>query len=100
MKLNDGDVIEVNGKQGIVCFNATIDGNNYICLAFENNGQIYYEICDYKYEDEKLLVARLVDPKEINIATKAFFDKGMDEVGLPDDLTQLVEEKIRDLNNQ
>lgn len=90
--LEDGDVIEIGGKQGTVCFTAEYNNEKYICIGFVGN-DLKYEVYSYKYEGEKLLVAKIEDPTELTEVMKIFINKGLDEVGLPEKFEGIFDEE-------
>lgn len=90
--LSDGDVIEIGGRQGTVCFNTIYNNEKYICVGFLDNG-LKYEIYSYKYEGEKLMVAKVTEEKEVMPLMQIFVDQGLDEVGMPEKFEGLFEEE-------
>ena len=95
MNLKDGDRIEVGGETGIVCFTTEFEGDKYICVAFENENP-RFEIYEYKYENEKLLVGKVEDEEEMKEVLKLFFQEGIEKNGLPDNITSEFEKLIQD----
>ena len=86
--LNIGDVIAISGKEATVCYVTQYNGRNYTCVAFETP-ELEYAIYDYKYEGEKLLVAKVEDPNEIEPVLSIFIKEGLDEYGLPPELEEV-----------
>ena len=90
--LEEGDVIEIGGNQATVCFKHEEDDKKYICVAF-TKPSVKYELYKYKYEDKKLLVAKLTDQEEKNKLMQIFVKKGIDEVGIPEELTKIFDKQ-------
>lgn len=95
MMLKDGEKLEIGGEEGIICFSAKVYDGNYICVAFENNNP-RFEIYEYKYENDKLLVGKVEDKDEMNEVLKVFIQEGINEFGIPKSLekgfAQLIEQ--------
>ncbi len=89
--LEDGDTIEVGGKQGTVCFNTEYNNEKYICVGFLGEN-LKYDIYKYKYEGEKLLVAKVENEQELIPVLQIFVSQGLDEVGLPQELQDIFED--------
>lgn len=79
--LEVGDVIKVHGEEGIVCFEKLYAGDRYICLSFGEE-PIIYEVYKYKYENDKLMVHKLEDSKELGIILGEFTKESVSEFGL------------------
>lgn len=94
MILKDGDELEIGGKQGIICFNAEFEGDKYICVAFEGK-ELSFDIYEYKYENNKLLVGKVEDPKEMEEVLKIMIKENIESIELPDEIkkgfAQLIE---------
>lgn len=88
--LEVGDVINVHGKEGLVCFEKLYAGDRYICLSFGDN-PIVYEVYKYKYVDDKLLVHKLEDSKELGILLGEFTKESVSEFGLLESLKPTAE---------
>ena len=85
-----GDIIEIGGKSATVCYTTIYNNHKYMCVAFED-GQLYYDIYDYKDEDGKLLVAKVTEKEELTPVLDIFLKEGLDEYGLPEELKKLFE---------
>lgn len=88
MKLNVGETIEVGGEEGIVCFSTIYNNINYVCIAFEED-KPRYEIYKCKFEEEKLLIAKVEDKDEADPVLKMFIEECIDEMGLPEELEKI-----------
>ena len=91
MKLKVADIVEIGGKQATVCFETTYNSVNYICVAFEKP-QLRYEIYKYKYENDKLLVAKVTRENELTPVMKIFVEEGIKEQGVPEELKKYFSE--------
>lgn len=90
MKLDVGDVIEIGGKEATICFTANYNQENYICVAFEEE-KIRYEIYKYKFEQEKLQVAKVDDKEEAKPVLKIMVEEGIDEYDIPEELARIID---------
>ena len=86
--LNIGDVIAIGGREATVCYLTQVNGRNYTCVAFETP-ELEYAIYDYKYEGEKLLVAKVEDQNEMDQVLPIFIEEGLNEYGLPPELEEV-----------
>ena len=87
--LNIGDIIEIRGKQAIVCFHTSYNDNNYICVFFEE--EKIYDIYKYKIENEKLKVLRPQDKEETTIVLNIFLEEAINEYGIPENLNPIID---------
>lgn len=85
-KLNEGEILEIDNKIGTICFEAMIDGYNYICVAFEEKENVSFEIYEYKYDGDKLLVGNVEDIDEMKEVLKVFIKNNSEEILLPKEL--------------
>ncbi len=89
MMLSIGDTLMIGGREATVCYMTQYYGNNYICVAFEQP-QLEYLIYDYKYENGKLLVAKVTDPNEIRPVLSIFINEGLEQYGIPPELEDML----------
>lgn len=94
-KLNEGEMLEIDNKIGTICFEDNIDGYNYICIAFENEDKVSFEIYEYKYEEDKLLVGNVEDEEEMKEVLKTFIKNNSEEIILPKELEEKYIEFIK-----
>lgn len=85
MILKDGDELEINGKRGMVCFTTEFEEDKYICVAFEEE-PITFEVYEYKYENEKLLVGKVEDPEEMEEVLKRIIKENSDNIEFPEEI--------------
>lgn len=85
MKLNVGDVIEIEEKTATICYETKHNNTDYICVAFEEN-EVVFDIYKYKFDQEKLLVAKVRNDLELLSVLKIFINEGLSEYGLPKEL--------------
>lgn len=97
MNLNVTDIIEIGGEQATVCFKTTYNDENYICVAFEEK-QLRFEIYKYKYENDKLMVSKVVDEKELTPVMGIFLKEGINESGVPKEVEKFLSELKKDTN--
>ena len=90
MILNVGDVIEIRNKQATICFEAPYKENRYICVAFSNDN-IQYDIYKYKEENQKLLVAKVIDKQELEEVTKLFIKEEVEKSGIPQEIEPILD---------
>ena len=86
--LKVGDIIQINNREGLICYEKLYANNRYICVAFGEEPTIY-EIYKYKYEDNKLLVHKLEDSKELGTIMGEFTKEGVKEYGILKSLKQV-----------
>jgi len=87
--LNIGDIIEIRGKQAIVCFHTSYNENNYVSVFFEE--EKIYDIYKYKIENEKLMVLRPQDKEETTIVLNIFLEEAINEYGIPENLNPIID---------
>lgn len=90
MNLNVGDIIEIRGKEATVCYTTEHNEKKYICVSFEKNGKISFELFEYKFEDNKLLVTDELDNLEKIAIMKIFIQEGLSEYELPEELQKKI----------
>ena len=78
MILNVGDILEIRGEEVIVCFSNVYNNEKYICVA---NSSDKFNIYKYKIEDKKLMIADVINKKELNEVLKIFLKEAMDNHG-------------------
>ena len=78
MKVEIGDIIEIKGKQAIVCFETTFNNEKYICVAFEDK-TIAYDMYKWRIQNEKLQVAKVTDNYELSNVLSVFLKESIDE---------------------
>lgn len=88
--LNVSDIIEIKDKHAMVCHTATINNKNYIIVSFLGEN-LDFEVYDYKYENDKLLISLTKDENEVSIVMKDFLEEGISEFGLPSKLEGLFD---------
>lgn len=88
MKLNVGDIVEIEGKTATICYTMEHNNTHYICVAFEET-KVRFEIYKYKFDQKKLLVAKVNDKLELFEALKTFTNEGISEYGLPKELEEM-----------
>lgn len=87
--LNIGDIIEIRGKQAIVCFHTNYNDNNYVCVFFEE--EKIYDVYRYKIENEKLKVLRPQDKEETTTVLNIFLEEAINKYGIPEDLNPIID---------
>ena len=87
--LNIRDIIEIRGKQAIVCFHTSYNGNNYVCVFFEE--EKIYDIYKYKIENEKLMVLRPQDKEETTTVLNIFLEEAINKYGIPENLNPIID---------
>ena len=97
MNLEVADTIEIGGKQATVCFKTIYNDKNYICVAFEE-GQLRYEIYKYKIENDKLMVSKVTNEKELTPVMEIFVKEGIKESGVPKEVEKFLSELNKDTN--
>lgn len=100
MKVDIGDVIEIGGKNALVCFETTYNSENYICVAFENN-DVEYDIYKWRFQNDKFQVAKVVKEDELSNVLKVFLDESVSESDSPEELKKLlarISEKVEESN--
>lgn len=101
MKVDIGDIIEIGGKQAIVCFETIFKDENYICVAFEDKS-IAYDIYKWRIQNEKLQVAKVTNYDELSNVLKVFLDESLKESDSSDEIKELfarISEKIKEGNS-
>lgn len=78
MKVEVGDIIEIKGKQAIVCFETIYNNENYICVAFEENN-IAYDIYKWRINNDKLQVAKVTNDQELSHVISVFLKESVEE---------------------
>ena len=96
MILKDGDELEINGKRGMVCFTTEFEGDKYICVAFEGES-IAFEVYEYKYENEKLLVGKVEDPEEMKEVLKRIIKENSDKIDFPEEVKKGFAQLLQDI---
>lgn len=99
MKLNVGDVLEIEGKIATVCYTTVHNNTDYICVAFEEE-EVNFDFFKYKYEDRKLLVAKVKDEVELFPVLKTFVNEGLSQYGLPEELDKLYSKLAEQMDNK
>ena len=100
--LHVGDTIQITGRNAIVCYETEYNGAHYICVAFETD-KIEYDIYEYKYEDDKLLVSNELSEEEAKNVLGIFVSEGLEEHGASEEITQIIDkitEKLEETENQ
>ena len=87
--LNIGDIIEIRGKQAIVCFHTNYNDNNYVCVFFEE--EKIYDVYRYKIENEKLMVLRPQDKEETTTVLNIFLEEAINKYGIPENLNPIID---------
>lgn len=88
MKVDIGDIIEIGGKQAIVCFETIFKDENYICVAFEDKS-IAYDIYKWRIQNEKLQVAKVTNYDELSNVLKVFLDESLKESDSSDEIKNI-----------
>jgi uncharacterized protein YpiB (UPF0302 family) len=86
--LDVGDVIEIGGKEALVCFTANDQDEKYICVSFEEEEKIIFEIYKYMIENDKLMVSKVEDEEELKKMTAVFYEQSVEEFGIPEETKQ------------
>ena len=78
-----GDEFNVNGNIGMVCYKGNFYNQDYICIAFENEGK--FGIYKVKYEDDKYFVAEEKDKNKCayvlaEVVTDDIIDRGNNNI--------------------
>ena len=89
--LNIGDLIEIRGKEALVCFLAEYEGDKYLCASFEEE-KIRIEIYKYKFEDNKFFVSKVEDEEELKATMGIFFEQSVEEFGIPEEISKALDE--------
>ncbi len=100
--LNVGDTIEIGGRKAIVCYETKYNDANYICVAFETD-KIEYDVYEYKYENDKLLVSNELSEDEMKNVLAIFVQEGLEENSDNEELNKLLDkisEKLSDGENE
>ena len=85
-----GDVIEIGGEEGTICFKTTYNETPYMCVAFEKPN-LRYDFYKYLIEDGKLMVSLLKDEEEIATLTKIFTEESINEYGMPEEIEKIFD---------
>ena len=96
--LSDGDIIQISQQNATVCFNTTYNNLNYICVAFDQK-PIRYEIYEYKYENERLLVGKVEDSEELRPVLQRFIVQGLNTNELSDEVLELLDKCLDSISS-
>lgn len=100
MKVEVGDIIEIKGKQAIVCFETIYNDENYICVAFEEDS-IAYDIYKWRINNDKLQVAKVENNQELSHVLSVFLKESVEENPDKENLEGIlskIAEKLKESN--
>lgn len=65
MKIKNGLVIDIKGRDGTIVHTATKDGKDYALFVFEEGGKMEFKVYEVKYENNELFVRREETDEEL-----------------------------------
>ena len=71
-----GAIINIDGKNGTVCFLTKYNGKNYVNIAFDN---LEYKIYEYDLKDDQVGLALVKDAELLSKLSEIFIADGLCE---------------------
>jgi hypothetical protein len=75
--LRVGDLIPINGRQALVCFNGSMDGKHYINVCFEDNEE--YKIFEVKPIEQGFDIIEVTDKEMLNTLTAIWVEEELND---------------------
>lgn len=92
--LNLDELLEIKGRVGRVCFKKSLDGKDYICVAFMDDGEkkkFEFKFYEVKMDGERVLTREVEDSETLQQIASDYIVNTIEKTGLTDDFLNVFD---------